>query len=542
MNRATTWLAIGLTMISTFPGAPAAQEPGPRDAPTRRPEIGQPDSRVKAKAEAGEPAKAKDRERNEAASGKSATDEEPVVTHHRIQLGGEALKYTATAGLMPIKDAKGEIEARIFFMAYTRDEAGPAESRPLLFSFNGGPGSSSVWLHLGALGPRRVAAPEEPTIPAPPFKLVDNDATWLDRADLVFIDPVGTGYSRAAKPELNAKFHSLRGDIESVGEIIRMYLTRYDRWSSPLYVIGESYGTTRAAGLAGHLGDRGIALSGVILVSCALDFQGFAFNPGNDLPYLNYLPSYAASAWYHKKLPADLQRLNLPELLKEVENWVDREYSRILTRGDRLNDDERRQAEQRLARYTGLKANDIEERELRIVLDYFDRELLRPERRSIGRFDARYKGIENRRPSDDHRPSFDPSYAAVHAPYTTTFNHYVRDELGYKSDAPYHILGGGVGRWDFQTEMGYPSTAAALRGAMAENPHMRVLIASGYYDLATPYRAVEHTLAGLGLDPVLRKNIAVEYYEAGHMMYLHGPSLHKLKRDGVGLIERALKK
>jgi carboxypeptidase C (cathepsin A) len=537
MNRATTWMASGLVTTATLLGALAAQEPKKEDS-AREAGSGQPKPQVKA----GEPAKAKDREQKESAKAKAETDEEPVVSHHHIRLGGKELKYTATAGLMPIRDAKGETEARIFFMAYTRDEAGPAASRPLLFSFNGGPGSSSVWLHLGALGPRRVAAPDDPTIPAPPFKLVDNDATWLDRADLVFIDPVGTGYSRAAKPELNAKFHSMRGDIDSVGEFIRMYLTRYDRWSSPLYLIGESYGTTRAAGLAGHLGDSGIALSGIILVSCALDFQGFVFTPGNDLPFLNYLPSYAAAAWYHQKLPAELQRLGLPALLKEVEGWADREYTSILARGDRLSEDERRRAAQQLARYTGLKAHDIEERELRITLDHFDRELLKPERRSIGRFDARYKGIENRSPSGGEQPSFDPSYAAVHAPYTTTFNHYVRAELEYKSDLTYHILGGGVGRWDFQTEMGYPSTAAALRSAMAENPHMRVLIASGYYDLATPYRAVEQTLAGLGLDRELRKNIAVEYYEAGHMMYLHGPSLHKLKRDGVALIERTLKK
>ncbi len=320
MNRATIWLASGLLLITT---SLAAQESAPKAA------AGQPDG--KAGAKPGEPAKPKDQEKKQdEVKEKSAPDEEPVVTHHRIKLGGEELKYTATAGLMPLKDAKGETEARIFFMAYTRDEAGPAESRPLLFSFNGGPGSSSVWLHLGALGPRRVPMPDEPTIPAPPFRLVDNDATWLDRADLVFIDPVGTGYSRAAKPELNAKFHSLRGDIESVGEFIRMYLTRYDRWSSPLFVIGESYGTTRAAGLAGYLVEHGIAFNGVILVSCAIDFQGIFSGPSNDLTFLNYLPSFAAAAWYHKKLPAELQKLALPELLKEVENWVDHEYVSIL--------------------------------------------------------------------------------------------------------------------------------------------------------------------------------------------------------------------
>ncbi len=529
MNRVMIWMVSGLLTISTFLGALTAQEP----------QKGQPGG---AQAKSGEPAKAKDQAKAEPPKAKTAADEEPVVTHHRIRLGGAELAYTATAGLMPIKDDKGETEARIFFMAYTRDGAGPIDSRPLLFSFNGGPGSASVWLHLGALGPKRVAAPDEPVIPAPPFRLVDNDATWLDRADLVFIDPVGTGYSRAAKPELNAKFHSLRGDIESVGEFIRMYLTRYDRWASPLYLIGESYGTTRAAGLAGHLVDRGIAFNGVILVSCALDFQGFVFSPGNDLPFLNYLPSYAATAWYHKKLPGDLQQLGLQGVLKEVEGWVDREYASILARGDRLSDDERRVAAARMARYTGLKADDIAEHRLRIVMSHLCDELLKPEHRSLGRFDSRYKGIENLAANDRGGPSHDPSLAAVLAPYTTAFNRYVRDELGYKTDVHYNILGGGVGRWDFQTEMGYPATTSALGDALVKNPHMQVLIASGYYDLATPYRAVDHALAGLGLDPILRKNITTETYEAGHMMYLHAPSLHKLKRDGAALIDRGLKK
>ena len=256
MNRVTTWMASGLLTISAFLGVLAAQEPG-TGAGRRDAGQGRGDGQGQGPGEEG------------GGEGQDGDGRGAGVTHHQIRLGGAELKYTATAGLMPIKDDKGETEARIFFMAYTRDDAGPVDARPLLFSFNGGPGSASVWLHLGALGPRRVAAPDEPVIPAPPFRLVDNDATWLDRADLVFIDPVGTGYSRAAKPELNAKFHSLRGDIESVGEFIRMYLTRYDRWSSPLYLIGESYGTTRAAGLAGHLVDLGIAFNGVILVSCA---------------------------------------------------------------------------------------------------------------------------------------------------------------------------------------------------------------------------------------------------------------------------------
>jgi carboxypeptidase C (cathepsin A) len=407
----------------------------------------------------------------------------------------------------------------------------------LMFSFNGGPGSASVWLHLGALGPRRVSLPEQPTIPAPPFHLVDNEATWLDRTDLVFIDPVGTGFSRATKPELNSKFHALQGDISSVGEFIRMYISRFDRWASPLYLIGESYGTTRAAGLADHLIDQGIAFSGLVLVSCALDFQGFIPSQGNDLPFLNYLPSYAASAWYHKRLAADLQQKELPAVLREVEQWADREYASILVRGAQLTANERREAALRLARYTGLDTSDIDANNLRINMPYFCKELLKKERRSIGRFDARYVGVESS--AQGTAPSFDPSLAGVRAPYTSSFNHYIRSELGYKTDIPYYVLGEGLGQWNWQVEMGYPNTADDLRRALMKNPHMKVLVASGYYDLATPYRAVEHTVATLELDQSLRENVTIEHYDAGHMMYVHGPSLHKLKRDGAALIDKA---
>jgi carboxypeptidase C (cathepsin A) len=528
MTRASSFFTSVVLLLSTT--ALVAQQPGP-DQTEKAQTKG--NAATKKAATNQEPAAEK-------AKPKSSTDEDLVVTHHQITIDGKVLKYTATAGLMPIRDTKGETEARIFFIAYTLDEPAPGSSRPVMFSFNGGPGSASVWLHLGALGPRRVTITEEPVIPPPPFRLVDNEATWLDRTDLVFIDPVGTGYSRAAKPELNAKFHEMRGDITSVGEFIRMYLTRNDRWAAPLYLIGESYGTTRAAGLAGYLVDQGIAFNGLFLVSCALDFQGFIFGEANDAPYRNYLPAYAASAWYHKKLPADLQALDLETLLKEAEQWTDKEYASILARGDLVSGEERSNAVSQLARYTGLKSSDIEATHLRITQSYFCKKLLESQRRSIGRFDARYQGVENSPASD--APSFDPSLAGVRAPYTSTFNNYVRTELGYKTDVPYHILGEGVGPWNWQTQMGYPTTTDQLKDAMTKNPHMMVLIASGYYDLATPYPAVEHTLAGMALDPSLRKNITIARYESGHMMYVHGPSLHKLKRDGAALIDRTAKK
>jgi carboxypeptidase C (cathepsin A) len=464
------------------------------------------------------------------------TDGPPVVTRHSIQSGGRALRYTVTTGVMPLKSAAGETEARIFYMAYTLDGAGPKRERPLMFSFNGGPGSSSVWLHLGALGPRRVEMSDEGFMPAPPFRLVDNAETWLDATDLVFIDPVGTGYSRAARPELAQRYFGLQGDIQSVGEFIRLYLTRNERWSSPLFLVGESYGTTRAAGLAGYLVDRGVAFNGVLLVSSILNFQTARFARGNDLPYVLFLPTYTATAWYHKRLPADLQQ-NLRRTLEEVERWAATDYAAALARGDRLTAAERQQVIDRLARYTGLRKEWIDQSDLRIEIQRFDKELLRAERRTVGRLDSRFKGIDSSAAAET--PEFDPSMAAIRPPYTAAFNDYVRAELGFRSDLEYFILGGGIGRWDYGSDNSYADTSAALRSAFAKNPFMKLFVASGYYDLATPYFATEYTLAHMGLDPSMRANVTTHYYESGHMMYIERRSLAELKRDAAAFIRAA---
>jgi carboxypeptidase C (cathepsin A) len=474
-------------------------------------------------------------------AGKPAEKEEPpVVTQHEIHAGGKTLKYTATTGMMPLRDAKGEIEGHIFFMAYTLDGAGDTSRRPLMFSFNGGPGSASVWLHLGAVGPKRVVMLPDGQMPAPPFHLVDNEYTWLDQTDLVFIDPVGTGYSRAEKPELNKKFWSLRGDIESVGEFIRMYLTRYERWTSPLFLVGESYGTTRAAGLSGYLIERGIAFNGIVLVSSILNFQTAAFAKGNDLPYVLYLPSYAATAWYHHKLAPDLER-DLPKTLKQVEEWAATGYAEALAKGDRLSAAERQQTVERLSRYTGLEKRFIDNSNLRVAIFPFTKELLRDERRTVGRIDSRFKGIDAS--AATATPEFDPSIAAIRPPYTTTFNNYVRGELGYKTDLEYYILGEGItGPWEWgpASREGYPDTSDDLRQAFAKNPYMKLFVASGHFDLATPYFATEYTLAHMGLDPSQRRNIQTGEYEAGHMVYIDAKQLEKLKRDVAGFIESAL--
>jgi carboxypeptidase C (cathepsin A) len=464
-------------------------------------------------------------------------EEQPVITHHEIRVGGRILRYTTTTGMMPIKNRDGETEARLFFMAYTLDDA--RGRRPLTFSFNGGPGSSSVWLHLGAIGPKRVPMNPDGSMQAPPYALEDNQYTWLTQTDLVFIDPVGTGYSRAARPDLAAKFLGLQGDIESVGEFIRLYLSRYERWSSPLFLAGESYGTTRASALSGYLIDRGIAFNGIMLISTIMNFATTAFAPGNDLPYTLFLPSYAATAWYHKRLPADLQSRPLPEVVSEVESWATTEYTTALQRGDRLTGAQRQEVAARLARYTGLDQRFIEAANLRVNLNLFRKELLRSEGRSIGRLDSRFKGFDSSYATDS--PEYDASEAAIRPPYTATLNDYVRRELGYKSDLEYYILGGGfTSPWNWGTNNNYVDTSVALRNALAKNPYLKIFVACGYYDMATPFSAAEYTIHHISLEPSILRNITTGYYEAGHMMYIDDKSHARLRADISKFIQDSL--
>lgn len=466
------------------------------------------------------------------------TEEPAVSTKHEIKVGSKTLKYTVTTGRMPIKNRDGEIEAQMFYMAYTLDDVSDSTKRPMMFSFNGGPGSSSVWLHLGALGPRRVKMMDDGAMPPAPYQLVDNEHSWLEFTDLCFIDPVGTGYSRPARQDLAAKFFGLQGDVESVGEFIRMYLTRNERWTSPLFLVGESYGTTRASALSGYLFDKGIALNGVLLVSVVMNFQTIRFADGNDLPLALILPSYTATAWYHKKLPSDLQQKPLKQVLSEAERWVANEYTVGLAKGDALTTQEKAKLIEQMSRYTGLSKDFIEKADLRVSLGFFNKELLRDEKRTTGRLDSRFKGIDNTAITDG--PDSDPSMNAIRTPYTATFNQYVRSELKYQSDIEYYILGGGIGPWNWNTNNAYADTSVTLKTAMAKNPYMRVFIASGYYDMATPYFATEYTIQHLNLDPSLKKNISFAYYEAGHMMYIDIRELAKLKTDVSKFIQGAL--
>lgn len=452
------------------------------------------------------------------------TDDPPVVTRHSSQKG---YTYQATAGFLPLKNSNDEIEARIFYIAYTRDNVPDTAKRPLLIAFNGGPGSSSVWLHLGAIGPRRIPMKNGGELPPPPYAVVENDQTWLDFADLVFLDPVGTGYSRAVNAEAGRKYFDVNGDISSLTEAIRLYLTRNERWGSPLFLAGESYGTLRAAGLAGSLINNGIALNGVVLISTILNYQTARFNTGNDLPYILFLPTYTATAFYHKKLPADLQR-NLPATLAEVEKFAEEEYATALMKGDRLTDSERNALVAKLARYTGLSPRYIQHSDLRISIFGFTKELLRDEGRTVGRLDSRIPGVDALGTGES--PDFDPSEAAIRPPYTAAFNQYIRKDLKFQTDLEYYILGGGIGRWTYP-ENRYADTSESLRRALAKNPYLKVFVAEGYYDLATPYFAAEYTMTHMQRPPNLKNNFTIKRYEAGHMMYIHEPSLERLTRE-----------
>jgi len=462
----------------------------------------------------------------------------PIVTHHKVRVGGKTLAYTVTTGLMPIKTDAGEKEAEIFFMAYTLSLGDSTADRPVMFSFNGGPGSSSVWLHMGALGPRRVKMREDGSLPPPPYRMEDNALTWLEHTDLVFIDPVGTGYSRPAKPEDGKKFWNVQGDIGSVAEFIRLYLTRYQRWNSPLFLVGESYGTTRAAGLSDHLIEKGIALNGIALISSVLNFQTLMFDAGNDLPYILFLPTYAATAWYHKKLASDLQG-DLQQTLNEVEAWAQTDFSVALAKGSSLSETERSKIADQLVRFTGLERRFILQCNLRVEIHRFCSELLREEGRTVGRLDSRIDSAHM--PTAAEKPDFDPSMTAIRPPYTAVFNDYVRRDLGFEIDREYFILGGGIqNAWEWGGTMGYVDTSAALEKAFAKNPYMKLFVASGYYDLATPFAATRYTIGHMNVTQDVRENIRTADYEAGHMMYIHTDSLRRLKTDIAEFIEFAL--
>ena len=486
--------------------APAAEEPSRRQ---------------------GEPAGRGDRERDH---GRPA-EEKLVTTHHQARIGGHEIAYTATAGTMLLKHDDGKVRASVYFTAYTRDGAGDVAHRPITFAYNGGPGSASAWLHMGAFGPRRVVLEEEGWAPPPPYQIADNNESLLDVTDLVFVDPVSTGFSRPAPGEDPASFHGVHEDIESVGEFIREYIARFERWGSPKFLAGESYGTTRSAGLSRYLQEKlNIYLNGIVLVSSILNFGTARFDVGNDLPYPLFLPTYTATAWYHKKLPADLQGGDVQKAIEEAERFAAGEYTLALMRGNDLGDAERRQVAEKLARYTGLSATFLENANLRPTIFEFTKELLRAERLTVGRLDSRFKGVD-RQAAGDHF-EYDPASAAFSGPFAAVFNNYAETELGWKSELNYELLTDKVRPWSFRAyDNQYVNVAEDLRYAMAINPNLKVLVNNGYYDLATPFFATQYTFSHLGFDPTYASRVSMAFYNAGHMMYVRRADREALKAN-----------
>ncbi|MFN3529458.1 MAG: S10 family peptidase [Bacteroidia bacterium] len=465
----------------------------------------------------------------------------PVSTKHSITLNGQKINFTATAGHQSQLNDKGEKIADIFYIAYQRDGADP-NKRPITFSFNGGPGSSSVWLHMGALGPKRILMTEDGGATRPPYELTDNPYTWLAFTDLVFIDPVETGYSRPAEGTDKKEFTGYSEDLRSVGDFIYKYISSQNRWQSPKFLVGESYGTTRAAGLSGYLQDRhGMYLNGIVLVSAVLNFQTIRTAPGNDLPYPLFLPGFAAAAWYHGLL--DKTRFpDLASTLRAAEAYALGDYNSLLMKGDQLTEAEAHNLSSELSSLTGLSPSFLKAYHYRINTQEFTKELLRARGETIGRFDATVKGRDRQDGGDSYE--YDPSYnLSIYGPYTAAINQHLRTALQYPyPEQVYEILTGKVHPWNYgEATNRYLDNSGVLAAAIHKNLALQVLICSGYYDLATPYFATDYTVNHMFLRPELRGNVQTRYYEGGHMMYTRERDLRSFSMDVRQFYDRCLK-
>jgi len=473
----------------------------------------------------------------------AAPQPEKSVTQHSIVIDGATVKYTATAGTLIIRNDDDKPIASVGYVAYTRDGITDKRTRPITFAYNGGPGSSSLWLHMGALGPRRIVTTDAASTPPPPYKVVDNAYSIIDVTDLVMIDPVGTGIAKAVGDAKDKDFWGVDADIDEFGRFIAQYVSDNGRWNSPKYLLGESYGTTRSGGIVDYLQTRrNMAFNGVILVSVALDLEAIFEWPGNERPYALFLPTFAATAWYHHALPNQPEKL-VP-FLDEVRAWALGPYTAALMKGNRLTDAERDAVARKIHEYTGLSLQYIKDANLRITESEFTHELLQEKRETVGRLDSRFLGFTFDPLSED--AEYDPQSAAISAPFTAAFLDYYNNELKFGQGKTYKTSNFNVGRsWDFTHKIGNSfipmpivNTGVDLAHALGFNPNLHVLVLNGYYDLATPFAATEYMFDHMDLSPELMSHVEQKYYEAGHMMYIHQPSLVAFKSDVAAFIRK----
>jgi len=457
------------------------------------------------------------------------------VTQHRLSLGGKTIDYTATAGTLIVRDEADKPIASMGYVAYVHRDRQGAAPRPIMFAFNGGPGSSSLWLHMGVLGPQRVLVSDPTPTPAAPYRTVGNEFGMLDVSDLVMIDPVGTGISHAVCDHKDEEFWGVDPDIDSISRFIAQYVSDNNRWTSAKYLLGESYGTTRAAAIVNYLRERrALTFNGLILISVATDIEAIAAElPGNDRPYAVYLPGYAAVAWYHHMLPN--QPAALEPFLAEVRQYAVGPYTAALLKGDALSEAERDAVAQQLHAYTALPVEYLKAANLRVSENEFAHELLKARRLTVGRLDGRFTGATSDMLAKE--TDYDPQSAAISAAYAAAFLDYYHGELKFGQGETYHTTNFGIGdkwKWTHRTGQGEQpivNSGVDLADALVKDPNLRVLVLNGYYDLATPFFATEYVMQHLGVAPEVGRRVQMKYYEAGHMMYVHPPSIAKMKRD-----------
>jgi carboxypeptidase C (cathepsin A) len=521
----------GLIVLCSLNAVAQAQRPG-RGQPPAQP------------AAAEQPAAARDTSRHETGA---APREESSVTEHTIRINGQTIAYKATAATMILTNDSGAPIGSLYYTAYTKNGISDLSQRPISFIYNGGPGSASMWLHMGAYGPKRIVTTEAGYTPPAPYQIVDNENTLLDATDMVFIDPIGTGFSKPVGKGTGKDFWGLDEDARSITQFIYQYVSRSGRWNSPKFLIGESYGTTRSAVLVNRLQQQeNMDFNGVVLMSSVLDFETLEFAPGHDISYVLYLPSYAATAAYHHAIPTPA---NLPAFLDEVRTWAMGPYAAALAKGSSLPAADRAAALRQLSAYTGLSQDYLDRANLRVSLGQFSEELNRSKGEVSGRLDSRFLGNEFDLLSEGME--YDPQSEAIGSAFMTAINSYLRDELKFPAGDQRYVGGGAVQPWDWnrlpQGRRGGGGGGGFFRGAtyvgsdlanaLVSNPNLKVEVENGYYDMATPFFATEYTMDHLGVNPTLRSNITLKYYEAGHMMYLHVPDLAKLKANVVAFIQ-----